>query len=162
MAFQGIQSVLSQTVFPYVNSLVKQSYEKYILFINRLLRLEFVIGFSVSLFLFIFSYQLTDLILGNKFEVSGELLRIISALPLLISLSNVFGIQIMIPLGYDKSFNWIITLSALLHIILLLVLIPKYFAIGTSIAVVITEVVVTLLTYLFVQKKKILFTNNEI
>jgi len=112
--------------------------------------------------LFIFSYQLTDLILGNKFEVSGELLRIISALPLLISLSNVFGIQIMIPLGYDKSFNRIITLSALLHIILLLVLVSKYFAVGTSVAVVITEFVVTLLTYLFVQKKKILFNSNEI
>ncbi len=157
MAFQGIQSVLSQTVFPYVNSLVKESYEKYILFIKRLLKLEFVIGFSVSLFLFIFSYQITDLLLGEKFAASGKLLRIISALPLLISLSNVFGIQIMLPLGYDKSFNLVISISAFLHIIILFVLVPKYFAIGTSIAVVITEFVVTLLTYLFVQKKKILF-----
>jgi O-antigen/teichoic acid export membrane protein len=68
----------------------------------------------------------------------------------------------MLPLGYDKLFNRLITLSALLHIILLLVLVPKYFAVGTSVAVVITEFVVTLLTYLFVQKKKILFSNNEI
>ncbi|MCZ6704039.1 MAG: oligosaccharide flippase family protein, partial [Ignavibacteria bacterium] len=45
MAFQGIQSVLSQTVFPYVNSLAKESYEKFILFIKRLLKLEFAIGF---------------------------------------------------------------------------------------------------------------------
>jgi len=162
LAFQGIQSVLSQTVFPYVNSLAKESYEKFILFIKRLLKLEFVIGFSVSLFLFIFSSQITELFLGEKFLASGELLRIISALPLLISLSNVFGIQIMLPLGYDKSFNRIITLSALLHIILLLVLVPKYFAVGTSVAVIITEFVVTLLTYLFVLKKKILFSNNEI
>jgi len=162
LAFQGIQSVLSQSVFPYVNSLVKQSYEKYILFIKRLLKLEFVIGFSVSLLLFIFSPQLTELLLGEKFAASGELLRIIASLPILISLSNLFGIQIMLPLGYDKSFNLIISLSALLHIFILFVLVPKYFAVGTSVAVVITEFVVTLLTYLFVQKKKILFSNNEI
>ena len=162
MAFQGIQSVLSQTVFPYVTSLAKESYEKYILFIKKLLKLEFVIGFSVSLLLFVFSPQLVELLLGEKFAASGELLRIISALPLLISLSNVFGIQIMLPLGYDKSFNLVISLSALLHIILLLVLVPKYFAVGTAVAVVITEFVVTLLTYLFVQRKKILFNSNEI
>jgi len=162
MAFQGIQSVLSQTVFPYVNSLVKESYEKYILFIKRLLKLEIAIGFSISLILFIFPYQLTDLILGNKFADSGELLRIISALPLLISLSNIFGIQIMLPLGYDKSFNRIISIAALLHIVFLMVIVPKYFAHGTSIAVVITEIIVTVLTYLFVRKKKILHSNNEI
>ncbi|MCH7963006.1 MAG: flippase [Bacteroidetes bacterium] len=162
IAFQGIQSVLSQTVFPYVNSLVKESYEKFILFIKRLLKLEFAIGFSASLILFIFSYQLTDLILGNKFEVSGELLRIIAVLPLLISLSNVFGIQLMLPLGYDRAFNRIISSAALVHILLLIVIVPAYFAVGASIAVVITEFVVTLLTYLFVQKKKILYSNNEI
>lgn len=161
MAFQGIQSVIAQTVFPYVNSLARESYEKFILFIKRLLKLEFAVGFSISLILFIFSPQLTELFLGEKFAASGELLRIISALPLLISLSNVFGIQIMLPLGYDKSFNLIISLSALLHIILLLVLVPKHFAVGTSVAVVITEFVVTLLTYLFVMRKKILIKNPQ-
>jgi len=157
MAFQGIQSVLSQTVFPYVNSLVKQSYEKYILFIKRLLKLEFVIGFSVSLLLFIFSYQITDLLLGEKFAESGELLRIISILPLLGSLNNVFGIQMMLPLGYDKAFNKIISFSALLHIIMLIILVPKYFAIGTTVSAVITEFIVTIFIIWFVRKKKIVY-----
>ena len=126
------------------------------------MKLEFALGFSISLIFFIFSPQLTELLLGDKFAASGELLRIISALPILISLSNLFGIQIMLSLGYDKSFSLIISLSALLHILILFVLVPKYFAVGTSVAVVITEFFVTLLTYLFVQKKKILFSNNEI
>ena len=156
MAFQGIQSVLSQTVFPYVTNLAKQSYNDFIRFIKKLLKIEITLGLTVSIILFIFSYQLTDLILGEKFAASGELLRIISILPLLISLSNLFGIQTMIPLGYDRAFNSIISSSALLHIILLLILVPKYFAVGTSVAVVITEFVVTLLTFLFVLRKKIL------
>ncbi|MCH8032322.1 MAG: flippase [Bacteroidetes bacterium] len=157
MAFQGIQSVLSQTVFPYVNNLVKESYEKYILFIKRLMKLEFVIGFSVSLFLFIFSYQITDLLLGEKFAESGDLLRIISILPLLGSLNNVFGIQIMLPLGYDKAFNNVISYSALLHIIMLIILVPKYLAIGTTVSAVITEFIVTIFIIWFVRKNKIVY-----
>jgi O-antigen/teichoic acid export membrane protein len=164
MAFQGIQSVIAQTVFPYINSLVKEFYEKFILFIKKLMKLEFAVGFSISLILFIFSPQLTELFLGEKFAASGELLRIISALPLLISLSNVFGIQIMLPLGYDRAFNKIISSAAISHIILLLILIPKYFAVGTSIAVVITEFIVTLFTFLFVMRKKIFLgiRNNDV
>ena len=157
LAFQGIQSVLSQTVFPYVNSLVKESYEKYILFIKRLMKLEFVIGFSVSLFLFIFSYQITDLLLGEKFAESGDLLRIISILPLLGSLNNVFGIQIMLPLGYDKAFNNVISYSALLHIIMLIILVPKYLAVGTTVSAVITEFIVTIFIIWFVRKNKIVY-----
>ena len=160
-AFQGIQSVLSQTVFPYVSSLVKESYDKFVLFIKKLLKIQSALGFSLSLLLFIFSYQLTDLILGQKFVSSGELLRIISVLPLLISLSNVFGIQVMLPLGYDKAFNKIITGAAILHIVLLMVLVPKYLAVGTSVSVVMTEFIVTLLTFLFVFKKRILITSNN-
>ncbi len=161
MAFQGVQSVLAQTVFPHVNSLAKESYEKFILFIKIFLKLEVTIGFLVSLLLFIFPPQLVKLLLGEKFVTSGELLRIISVLPVLISLSNIFGIQIMLPLGYDRAFNRIISSAALLHILLLIVIVPAYFAIGTSIAVVITESVVTLLTFLVVMRKKILITSKN-
>ncbi len=157
IAFQGIQSVLSQTVFPYVNSLVKESYDKYILFIKRLLKLEFVIGFSISLILFIFSPQLVELLLGEKFAASGELLKIISLLPLLSSLNNVFGIQFMLPLGYDKAFNKIMSASALLHLIMLIILVPQYFAIGTAVSVVITEFIVLIFIIWFVRKNKIMY-----
>jgi PST family polysaccharide transporter len=156
MAFQGILSVLSQTVFPYGNRLAKESYNKFLIFIKRLLRLETAIGFSVSLFLFFFSYQITDLLLGQKYVASGVLLRIISGIPFLVSVSNVFGIQTMLPLGHEKAFNKIISSAALIHILLLFILVPKYFAIGTAVAVVITEFIVLLLTFLFIYRRKLL------
>jgi len=158
IAFQGIQSVLSQTVFPYVNSLAKESYEKFLFFVKKLLKLETAIGFSISLILFIFSPQLVELLLGEKFVKSGELLRIISFVPFLVSLSNVFGIQTMLPLGFDKAFYKIISVAAFIHIILLLTLIPEYFAIGTAVSVIITEFLVTILMFVFLKYKKILFT----
>ena len=159
IAFQGILSVLSQTVFPYGNRLAKDSYNKFIIFIKKLLKLEFAIGFLTSLILFIFSPQLTELLLGERFAASGELLRIISVIPVLSSFSNVFGIQTIIPLGYEKTLNKIVSTAAILHFILILVFVPKYFAVGTSVIVVLTEFVITFLTFLFVVKKKFLFNS---
>ncbi|MEJ2507767.1 MAG: oligosaccharide flippase family protein, partial [Ignavibacteriaceae bacterium] len=57
LAFQGVQSIFSQTVFPYVNNLVKESYDKYIHFIKTVLKLQASLGFCISVLLFVFSNQ---------------------------------------------------------------------------------------------------------
>jgi len=156
IAFHGILSVLSESVFPYVNNLYKESYQKFKSFIRSLLKIETALGFIISLVLFIFSYQITEILLGEKFADSAEILRIIAVLPFLVSISNVFGIQTMLTLGYDKDFNKIISGAATVHLILLLILVPKYFALGTSVAVVVTEFIVLVFTFFFVYKRKLL------
>ena len=155
IAFQGIHSTLSLSVFPFVSNLVKESYEKFINFNRKLLKLSGAGGLIISVLLFVFANPITNLILGKDFKDSSDLLRIISVLPFLISFSNVFGIQTMLPLGFDKSFNKIIGLSALLHIILLFVIIPTYFAEGVAYTVVLTELIVTVSMYIFLRFKKI-------
>jgi O-antigen/teichoic acid export membrane protein len=135
--------------------LVKESYEKFINFNRKLLKLSGAGGLIISVLLFVFANPITNLILGKDFKDSSDLLRIISVLPFLISFSNVFGIQTMLPLGFDKSFNKIIGLSALLHIILLFVIIPTYFAEGVAYTVVLTELIVTVSMYIFLRFKKI-------
>ena len=155
-AFQGVQAVLSQSVFPFVNNLAKESYDKLIIFNKRLLKLVGGIGFIVSLLIFVFAYQISDLLLGEEYVLSGELLRIISPIPFLSSINNVLGIQTMIPLGYEKNFNAIISIAALFHILLMFILVPNYLATGTVIAVIITEVIIMILMYVFTKRKNIL------
>jgi len=157
LAFSGIMSVISQSVFPYVNNLAKDSYVKFIKFIKSLLKLQSALGFCLSVLLFAFAHPLTNILLGENFAEAANILRILAVLPFLISLSNVFGIQIMLPLGYDKAFNRIISSAALSHIILLFVMIPNYFAFGTAISMVITEFIVATFTILFAIKKNVLF-----
>ncbi len=156
LAFQGILSVFTQSVFPFVNNLLKISYDKFNFFIKTLLQIQPLIGFIISLILFSFSFQLTDLLLGQEFVVSGKFLKIIAWIPFFVSLSHIFGIQTMLPLGHEKAFNKIYSLAAVNHIIFLFVLVPKYFAFGTSISYLLTEFVVMLLTFLFVFKKHLL------
>ncbi len=155
IAFQGIHSTLSLSVFPFVSNLVKESYEKFINFNRKLLILSGTSGLIISVILFVFSNPITNLILGKDFTDSADLLRIISALPLLISLSNVFGIQTMLPMGFDKSFNKILGFAALVHIILLLIFIPIYFAEGVAYTVILTELIVTMSMFVFLKIKKV-------
>jgi polysaccharide transporter, PST family len=155
IAFQGVHSTLSLSVFPFVNQLVKESYENFINFNRRLLKLGGIGGFIVSLILFIFAYDITDLVLGQNFSHSGDLLRIISLLPLIISLSNVFGIQTMLPLGYDKSFNKIIVIAAVIHLPMLFILTTYFMATGVAYSVVLTETIVTIGMFAFLKTKKI-------
>lgn len=155
IAFQGVHSTLSLSVFPFVNQLVKESYEKFINFNRMLIKLGGLGGFIVSLVLFIFAYDITDLVLGQNFSPSGDLLRIISLLPLIISLSNVFGIQTMLPLGYDKSFNKIIVIAAIIHLPMLFILTTYFMATGVAYSVVLTETIVTVGMFVFLKTKKI-------
>jgi PST family polysaccharide transporter len=162
LALQGIISVISQTVYPHGNNLLRDSFEKFSGFIKKLLSVQSIIGFFISIILFFFSELLVQLILGNSFYDSILILKILSPLPFLIALSNVFGIQIMLSLGFDKQFNKILFAAAVIHIIILFMLIPNFFAIGTSISMGITEGFVTLTMFIFVLKKTIVFKNKNV
>ena len=155
IAFQGMHSTISLSVFPFVSNLVKETYFNFINFNRKLLKLAGAGGFMISLMLFILATPLTDIILGKGFTYSANLLKIISVLPLLISFSNVFGIQTMLPLGFDRSFNKIIGSAALVHIVLLLIFISVYFAEGVAYTVVFTEFVVTISMFTYLKIKRI-------
>ncbi len=158
IAFHGILNTISQSVFPFVNNLLRESFQKFINFNKKLIFFAGGIGLILTITLFLFASDITGLMLGEQYLQSADILRIISFVPFLVALSNVFGIQIMLPLGYDKVFNKIISAAAFIHIILLLTLIPEYFAIGTAVSVIITEFLVTLLMFIFLKHKKILLT----
>lgn len=155
MAFQGILTPITQSVFPYVNKLISESYDKFIGFNRKLLKIGFLLGLLISLFLFIFAASISNLILGNDYRQSILVLKIIAWLPLIIILSNVIGIQTMIPLNKHKAFSLILFFVAIINLIVSFIIVPIYFEIGTSISVLITEVFVTSSFYVFIKKEKI-------
>jgi PST family polysaccharide transporter len=155
IAFQGLQSTVSQSVFPFVSKLAKESVNDFLKFNRKLFKFSGISGLVISLIILFFASEITNLILGKNFAYSADILRIISFLPFLISLSNVAGIQTMIPLGYDKSFNKIIAFAAFVHIALLLIFVPDYIAYGVAYTVLLTETIVTFLMLSFLRSKKI-------
>ncbi len=155
MAFQGILSPVTQSVFPHVNKMLSESYERFIGFNKKILKIGFGIGVLISLVIFIFAQPIVNIVLGNDYQSSVLVLRIIAWLPLIVILSNVFGIQTMIPLNKHKAFSMILFFAAMINIIVSFIIVPVYFEIGTSISLLTTEVFVTTSFYLFLKLKKI-------
>ena len=155
MAFQGILSPMSQSVFPYVNKLLSESYDGFISFNKKLFKIALLVGAIISIMLFLFAEPIVNIILGKEYQSSVPVLRIIAWLPFLIILSNVLGIQTMLPLNKQKSFALILFFAAMINLTLSFIIVPIYFEIGTSISVLTTEIFVTLAFLVFVKKNKI-------
>lgn len=152
--FQNIGGIGGQTLFPHISKLYKVSKTK----ANQLLR-KYIIYFGsllllACLSLFLFSNEIIYLILGSQYYESIAVLKVIAFLPLIIFLSNVFGIQFMLGQGYDKAFRKIIIFGSVINFILLLLLVPKYSAVGTALSMLITECIITFLTISFFIKNK--------
>jgi PST family polysaccharide transporter len=154
MAFQGILSPMSQSVFPYVNKMLSESYSRFISFNKKLLKIALIIGAIISIMLFLFAEPIVKFVLGKEYQSSIPVLRIIAWLPLVIFLSNVLGIQTMLPLNKQKSFAILLFIAAMINLSLSFILVPQYFAFGTAISVLTTEIFVTIAFLVFVKKNK--------
>ncbi|MEO0244380.1 MAG: oligosaccharide flippase family protein, partial [candidate division WOR-3 bacterium] len=155
MIVLGFIGLVQQTVYPYANRLVAQSRENAMRFFRKLTVGMFVVGLSLSLFLFISAPVLVRVILGDKYLASISVVRILSFFPLIVGLSNVFGILIMLPYGYKKEFMIILWGASVINIVLAFILVPFLKHKGTALSALITEVYVTLAVFLFLQRKDI-------
>ena len=77
---------------------------------------------------------------------------ILSALSLLIGLSNIFGLQILTPMGKDKFLSYSVLLGVVVSVGLNLLLVPKYQENGAAWSNLIAEITVTAATFYFANK----------
>ncbi|MCW9065594.1 MAG: hypothetical protein OQJ78_04800, partial [Ignavibacteriaceae bacterium] len=152
---QGILSPMSQSVFPYVNNLLSESYDRFISFNKKLLKIALIAGAIISITVFLLAEPIVNIVLGKEYQTSIPVLRIIAWLPMVIFISNVLGIQTMLPLNKKKSFSIILFFAAMINLTLSFIIVPMYFEIGTSISVLMTEIFVSLAFFVFVKKNKI-------
>ena len=154
-AIQGLMGPLNQSIYPYMSKIAQESKEKLISFAQKLVAIIGIIGLIGSIMLYIVAGFIVKILLGPQYYQSILVLRILSFVPLIVALSNIFGIQVMLPLGFNKAFSNILVIASLMNILLLLLFIPHYFHLGTAFSVVITELFVTITMYVYLVKKQI-------
>lgn len=161
---QNINSLISpitQAVYPYVSKITHNSKSDGLKFLRKIVWALGGGNFIVSILIFIFAEWIVDLLLGDGYEQSVLLLRILSFLPFIISLSNIFGIQTMLVFGMKKQFNKILLSAAVINTIIVLPMIYFYQAIGVSISMTITEMFVTLTMYIVLRKNNIYLISRK-
>ncbi|MCH3958709.1 MAG: oligosaccharide flippase family protein, partial [Selenomonas sp.] len=157
---KGAMMPISNAIFPHVSVLVQKSQKEAIIFLRKAVRIIGGVSFVLSGSMFLMADFVVQLIMGGAYTDSVQILRIISCLPFIIGLSNVFGIQTMVAFGMQTLFSRILMLSAMLNFILVFPMVYFWQSIGMAITVVLVECFVTITMYLALYKKGIKLFDN--
>lgn len=114
----------------------------------KALRFICIIGVPMMVFFFIFADQSVYFLSGYEYEKAILPMRILMPTILFIGLSNLLGIQMLVPMGKEKHILYSEILGAWVDFIVNLVLIPRYACVGATIGTLIAEFVVLLYQYI--------------
>lgn len=143
---------LATALFPYIGTSFSFSREQGLDVVKKILPIVFYSVTFSCLCLWLLSPLLVSVLYGGKFNNSILPLQIMSFLPLIICLSNMFGIQVMLNLGMDKLFFKITTICSILGLTCN-VFMSKYWGyIGTAWNIVIIESIVTAIMYISLKR----------
>ena len=107
---------VSQSLFPRLSRLIVTEQRKAIMLVRLSLAMMAAFGLIVGLTLFAGAPLIVRILLGRGYEAAVLPLRILSLLVPSVALSNVLGMQWMLPLGMDKEFNRIIISAGVINV----------------------------------------------
>lgn len=160
-AVQGLVTPVSQALYPRINAMVKNNRAAAIGLIRIQLLWQGLATLILSITLGIFAPEMIELAYGADHPDMVAILRILSPLPFLVGLSNVLGIQTMLPLGMSLPFSRILLVSGTVNIVLVIPLSWLFAGAGAAVSVVVTESLVTLLMAIVVFRNGILIFQRE-
>ncbi|ODN29824.1 flippase [Fervidobacterium thailandense] len=115
---------------------------------------EFVTYSSVIIIVLIVTtmQDFVPIFFGSKFLKVKELIIYVSPIILFISWSNLFGMQIMVPMKKEKYLTISVLSGAIVNFTMNMILIPKYKALGAVIGTVVAEFIVTFVQMILTHK----------
>jgi len=134
---------------------------------NKLLKRSFEVIWVLCLplvaALMLLSKEIITMFAGNQYLPASECIIITAPVVLFIGLTNIFGIQILYPLGRDKEVIISVAAGAIISVIVNLLLIPHFAHIGAAIATLISELVVLIVQFILIPKEyRVLMPLNTI
>lgn len=143
-AAQAVYGPISSAVYPHVIKLVVADPLEALRFNARLLVWLPFTGAVLGLATFIGSPFAVNALLGPGYEQTVAVLKILAVLPPLTAISNVLGIQTMLPLRMDSIFTRILVSAAALNLLLFVPAVQLFGVFGAAWVNVIVEAFVVL------------------
>lgn len=112
-----------------------------------------LISLPMALGIFAISSRFVPWFLGADFIKSASILKILCFLIIPISLTNLIGLQYLIPSNKDNKFNISVVSGAIANLIFNIPLIFLFKSVGAAIASLLAEFTVLLIQFIFIRKK---------
>jgi PST family polysaccharide transporter len=151
-ATDGLMIPLSQAIFPHIGRLASQSKQAALRFAARGAGVLSIVTAMISAALFLGAPYIAQAVLDEDWQGGASVIRILSFLPFIIGLSNVFGVQIMVNFGLQETLTRILTAAGLFNLIVALSLVGPLRHAGVAVATLSTEIFVT--TAMFVSLRR--------
>ncbi|MGI9534991.1 MAG: flippase [Thermodesulfobacteriota bacterium] len=148
-ALWGMYRPITNALYPRFSKLASKSKETALYWGYRLLFIMCGLGLLGSIILFITAPLIVNIVLGDGYESSILVIQILGILLFLLSVSDVFSVQLMLPFGKDKVFTLIRVLAGPLHVVVALLIVPKYEGAGMAATFIITEIFIVLSTIVY-------------
>jgi len=142
-AVDGLTGPIHVAAFPRFSRLAGASRSRTLLWGRRMLLLMIGLGGASALALIAGAPVIVRVILGSAYDASIAVTRVLAVLPLFIAVNKVLGIQVMLPFGRDKAFMTILMFAGLMNALLAIALAPVLRAVGVAVAVVVSELMIT-------------------
>lgn len=148
-AITGFYSVPITVLLPPQSFLARSNKKE---FERKSIKILKACGF-VSLLIFLASAisapLLVNVVFGNNYTGTNEVLYIMMPLLFIVAISNVIGLLIMIPDNKEKEFYNILLVAGIFHLIIVAPLVNYFDAKGAAIAILTTEALITILMALW-------------
>lgn len=146
---------LASALYPYLGTAFSKSKENGLEVSKRILPIIFYLIVICSFILFLGAPVIVEILYGIKFKNSTLPMQIMSFSPLIMSLSNFFGIQVMLNLNLDKLFFKLTAMCSFFGLICNLFMSRQFGYLGTALNVIIVETTVTCVLYFALKKRGI-------
>lgn len=107
-----------------------------------LLAAQIFLGGGLSFGLYAWGGALLRWYFGSEFGYAADLLKWLSPLPVLLAVSNVLGVQYLLPRGQERAFSRCIYMAAAMGFLLSAVLVPTHQGVGAVVSLVVAELTV--------------------
>ena len=146
----SLGTVMIPRISYYFEKRQQQLIEKYML---KSYQFALLLGFPICFGMIGISDNLVPWFYGSGFEKVAMLLKVSGFLVIAIGLSNITGLQYLVPTKQQSKLTKSVCVGAVVNVILNAILIPKLYSVGAAIASVIAEFSVTLVQFMYVRKQ---------
>lgn len=140
---QALLEPITQALFPRLSHLYGADRRAARSLVKRTAAIIVALSGLTSLFLWLAADWIIELLGGGEFTPASAVLRWLAVVPLVMGLSNVLGVQIMLPNGLNRAFSQIAGFAAVLGILVISPLVYWKDARGAAMAILLVELFIT-------------------
>lgn len=137
---QSAYAPIAQALFPRMSSLFERDRKAAVNLVVKSSRYVFFMSTVVSLVLFFGADLIVEIISGRSFKDSAGILKVLAFVPMIVSVANILGVQVMLTNGRIVEFSKVVGYVGAISLLVTIPLVLTYQSAGAAFAILIAEV----------------------